>query len=112
MRARFYLRRYVLVCKIARDVGGPCGSGARRPPDSRRDSGATVHLIGGARPEHGWQSQRDEVGKLSSPPSVFASTQRVCILSPRAISSSRGILLPIGTAFHERTFPLCHSLNY
>src|ERR1700727_3577760 len=20
--------------------------------------------------------------------------------------------LPIGTAFHERTFPLCHSLNY
>ena len=21
-------------------------------------------------------------------------------------------LLPIGTAFHERTFPLCHSLNY
>ena len=23
-----------------------------------------------------------------------------------------GIALPIGTAFHERTFPLCHSLNY
>ena len=20
--------------------------------------------------------------------------------------------MPIGTAFHERTFPLCHSLNY
>src|SRR6202040_2593981 len=27
-------------------------------------------------------------------------------------SSSRGNHLPIGTAFHERTFPLCHSLNY
>jgi len=24
----------------------------------------------------------------------------------------RGTSLPIGTAFHERTFPLCHSLNY
>src|ERR1700730_17391006 len=24
----------------------------------------------------------------------------------------RGTTLPIGTAFHERTFPLCHSLNY
>jgi aminomethyltransferase len=24
----------------------------------------------------------------------------------------RGHPLPIGTAFHERTFPLCHSLNY
>src|SRR5450755_5012078 len=24
----------------------------------------------------------------------------------------RGNPLPIGTAFHERTFPLCHSLNY
>src|SRR6266576_5701237 len=22
------------------------------------------------------------------------------------------IILPIGTAFHERTFPLCHCLNY
>jgi len=20
--------------------------------------------------------------------------------------------VPVGTAFHERTFPLCHSLNY
>jgi aminomethyltransferase len=25
---------------------------------------------------------------------------------------SNGVILPIGTAFHERTFPLCHSLNY
>src|SRR5580658_8699351 len=24
----------------------------------------------------------------------------------------REVALPIGTAFHERTFPLCHSLNY
>src|SRR5690349_10032050 len=26
--------------------------------------------------------------------------------------SSRPFILPIGTAFHERTFPLCQSLNY
>jgi glycine cleavage system T protein (aminomethyltransferase) len=27
-------------------------------------------------------------------------------------SQQRGTHLPVGTAFHERTFPLCHSLNY
>src|SRR5438067_6745398 len=27
-------------------------------------------------------------------------------------SGSRGHHLPIGTAFHDRTFPLCQSLNY
>src|SRR5215469_6304431 len=26
--------------------------------------------------------------------------------------NSRGLSLPVGTAFHERTFALCHSLNY
>ena len=25
---------------------------------------------------------------------------------------SEDFALPVGTAFHERTFPLCHSLNY
>jgi aminomethyltransferase len=25
---------------------------------------------------------------------------------------TRGTSVPVGTAFHERTFPLCHSLNY
>src|SRR2546426_8828653 len=27
-------------------------------------------------------------------------------------NQNRGIPLPVGTAFHERTFALCHSLNY
>jgi hypothetical protein len=27
-------------------------------------------------------------------------------------SCLRGFPLPVGTAFHERTFALCHSLNY
>ena len=32
-----------------------------------------------------------------------AATQEFCV---------EELILPIGTAFHERTFPLCHSLNY
>jgi aminomethyltransferase len=48
----------------------------------------------------------DEAEHLLREPNAPAYNQA------RAISSSRGIHLPIGTAFHERTFPLCQSLNY
>src|SRR5271154_6425180 len=42
-------------------------------------------------------------------------TQSIRVPAYNPLSSSIFIevnLLPIGTAFHERTFPLCHSLNY
>src|ERR1700684_3846941 len=34
------------------------------------------------------------------------------LLRFRSTRNYRGIQVPVGTAFHERTFPLCHSLNY
>src|SRR5215813_934192 len=38
---------------------------------------------------------------------------RFCIIDLNAREFIlRGYFLPVGTAFHERTFPLCHSLNY
>jgi hypothetical protein len=54
-----------------------------------------------------------------NPTSAFSSCSFVCFVvdgfqlhGRREIRRLRGITLPIGTAFHERTFPLCHSLNY
>jgi hypothetical protein len=35
-----------------------------------------------------------------------------CALFTRNKEFDEDITLPIGTAFHERTFPLCQSLNY
>jgi aminomethyltransferase len=39
------------------------------------------------------------------------ATDELVIIIPSA-TFSRGFLLPVGTAFHDRTFALCHSLNY
>src|SRR5580692_5303681 len=40
------------------------------------------------------------------------ASPRVHIIRLRAKSLHEATPLPIGTAFHERTFPLCQSLNY
>ena len=47
-----------------------------------------------------------------NPASDFLRELYVLVISPYSKNDSRGIHLPIGTAFHERTFPLCQSLNY
>ena len=58
-----------------------------------------------------WQLASLSAADLLTPSQDCSDSSRLHIIQ-HEIEFSQGATLPVGTAFHERTFPLCHSLNY